>query len=208
MEILGRINWVDIFSIILLLRITYASFRGGLSHELFSTLGVFFNLIVSIHYYQKIGNFVSETVSGFPVALSNFFSFLLLSAALALLFRLIRMILDRVIKIEWHPFIEGFGGLVAGAVKAFMSVSLVLMLLILLPLPYMQWSVRDKSVTGMFFLSIGPTIYSKTYRQIPGIKAQGEPMDMNEFMRALTEDKAIGPVNDMAKPSQKVPSKK
>ncbi len=205
MEILSRINWVDILSLILLLRIVYASFRGGLSHELFSTLGVFFNLIVSIHYYSKLGNFVSDTVSGFPLALSNFFSFLMLSTAFALLFRLIRAILDKVIRIEWHPFIEGFGGLVAGTVKAFMSVSLVLIILILLPLPYMQWSIRDKSVTGMFFLNIGPTIYAKTYRQIPGIKTQGEPIDMKEFMRALTEDKAVGPINDKAKPSQKVP---
>ena len=198
MEIISKVNWVDILSLILLLRISYVSFQGGLSHELFSLLGTFFNLVISIHYYAKIGAFISDIITGFPIELSNFFSFLMLTISFGLLFRLLRAILDKVIKIQWHPVIEAIGGMTAGVAKSCLAISLVLITLILLPLPYMQWSIRDKSLTGMFFLRIGPTVYAKSHKFIP-VVARGEPIDVDGFVKEISADKSLGPVRDRAR---------
>ena len=204
MEILSKINWVDILSLILLVRISYVSFQGGLSHELFSLLGTFFNLIISIHYYVKVGAFISDTITGFPIELSNFLSFLMLTVSLGLLFRLLRAVLDRIIKIQWHSFIEGIGGMIAGVAKSCLAISLVLITLILLPLPYMQWSIRDRSLTGMFFLRIGPAVYAKSQKMVP-VVVRGEPIDVDEFVRAVSVDKYLGPVRNNARTPRKEP---
>ena len=191
MELIRRVNWVDILAIIILIRTSYISLQAGLSSELFSLLGVYLNIILTLNYYTKIGRIISETIPGFTLVLANFISFLSIAVILAVLFRLIRAILDRVIKIEWHPLIERLGGLVAGLARSCLAVSLVLIILILLPLPYMQWSIRDRSLSGMFFLKIGPSAYAKSLNALPWLSKKGEPVNTEELMAALTAEKSF-----------------
>ena len=194
MEFIRRINWVDILAIILLIRTTYVSLQAGLSSELFSLLGVYLNVVLALNYYAKIGHILSGTIPGFPLVLANFVSFLGIAVILAILFRFIGGVLDRVIKIEWHPLIESVGGLVAGLARSCLAVSLVLIILILLPLPYMQWSIRDRSLSGTFFLKIGLSVYAKSIKVLPAFVKNDALVDTEELMVSLTEDKPLNHV--------------
>jgi uncharacterized membrane protein required for colicin V production len=203
MELISRINWVDILVIILLLRISCVSFQHGLSYELFSLAGVLFTIVISLNFYTRLGQFFSETILGLPLALAQFLSFLIVAIIIAFLFRLARSIMDKLVKIQWHAFIDSVGGLIAGVSRACLTVSLVLMILVLLPLPYMQWSIRDRSLTGMFFLKVGTTVYAQVNRFIPGFKAKAEPLSAEEVMGGLTADKSLSIAKEKAETPQK-----
>jgi len=205
MELISRINWVDILCIILLLRISCVSFHHGLSHELFSLLGVLLTTIISLNYYSKLGEFLAQNIIGLPLVLANFLSFLVLMILILFVFRVFRTILDKIVKIQWHAFIDSVGGFIAGVARSFLTVSLVLILLILLPLPYMQWSIRDRSLTGPFFLKIGPVVYAKTYNLIPGLKVTSGPVDAKALIEELSSDKVLGPVKEKNKEADETP---
>lgn len=193
MEIVKKLNWVDVLVIILIIRISYVAFQEGLSHEIFPIIGGIAIIVISLKYYERIGAFLSGNLFNLSIEISNFLSFLALTIATGFVFKLSRVILDKVIRVQWHPFIERFGGLVSGVMRASITASIVLMAIALAPLPYLQSSIRDKSVVGMCFLKVGPYIYEKVSRFLPTIKVEGKAIDKEELIRVLASDKSIMP---------------
>jgi uncharacterized membrane protein required for colicin V production len=191
MEIISRINWVDVLVVILMIRMSYIASREGLSHEIFPFIGSIVMAVVSLHYYKVLGAFISQGLSGIPVELSNFFSFLILVAAMGFLVRFLKGVLDKIVNVKWHPLIEKFGGLTVGVARAYIITSIVLIFLILMPLPYLQWSVRDRSLTGKRVLMAGPEIYGKLSALLPDIKVRGELLNKGVILKDLLSDKSI-----------------
>ncbi len=126
-----------------------------------------------------------------PVEISNFLSFLLLVAAMGFLVKFLKGILDKIVKVQWHPLIEKFGGLAVGIARAYIITSIVLTVLVLMPLSYLQWSVRDKSLMGKYVLMAGPEIYGKISVFLPTIKVGGEPLNKDLISKDLLLDKSI-----------------
>ena len=50
-EIIKQFNWVDIFVIILSVRVLYIAVKNGLPVELFKLLGTIAAIYLSLHYY-------------------------------------------------------------------------------------------------------------------------------------------------------------
>ena len=173
MEIITRINWVDVLVAIIMIRMSYVAFREGLSHEIFPFFGSVMVMVFAMHYYTVFGFFLSRSMMNMPVELTNFISFLVIVLASGFTVKLLRVVLDKIVKVQWHPMIEKFGGLAVGMVKAYVITSIVLMVLALMPLSYLQWSIKDKSLTGKYFLRTGPEIYSRIGGFLP--TASGKP---------------------------------
>ena len=193
MQILTRINWVDILVVILMVRISYVAFRDGLSHEIFPLFGSIFVLIFSLYYYPKLGFFLSQGVMNIPVEAANCISFIILVVALAFIVKFIKTILDKIVKVEWHPLIEKMGGLIAGIAKAYIITALILMILALIPLSYLQWSIREKSVTGRYVLMAGPEIFAKVSGFLPVVKVGEKTETAEQLMKNLLSDKSVAP---------------
>lgn len=193
MDIVRRVNWVDVLAVILMIRMSYVALHEGLSHEILPFIGSIVIIIIGLHYYSKIGSFISQNLVAVPIEISNFLSFLILSIIAGFIFKILTGFLNKIVKVAWHPFIEIFGGMVLGVVRAAIVVSLILMIIALAPVPYLQWSIRDKSVTGMYFLKIGPNIYARVSAFLPRIKIEGPPVDKEELIKNLASDKSIAP---------------
>jgi uncharacterized membrane protein required for colicin V production len=191
MEILTKINWVDVLIAILILRTAYVSLQDGLSHEILPLIGSVCMLILSLHYYLKIAAFLYEIGFALPREFLNLLSFVTLVICIGILFKFIKALIDKIIKITWHPLIERFGGLIAGVVRGAVLTSTILIIIVLIPLPYLQWSVRDRSLTGVYFLRIGPVIYEKLSAVLPTVKAGGSRVSSNEMVKKLVSDKSI-----------------
>ena len=170
MELITKINWVDVLVAILILRISYVAFRDGLSHEIFPFIGSILIMVLAMQYYTVLGSSISRNMMNMPIELANFLSFLILVIALGFLVRLLRVALDKIVKVQWHPIMEKFGGLAVGIVKAYVVTGIVLMTISLMPLSYLQWSIKDKSLTGKYILRAGPQIYDRVGRFLPAIK--------------------------------------
>jgi uncharacterized membrane protein required for colicin V production len=172
MEIFGKANWVDLIVLIIMFRISYVASQDGLSHEIFPLIAVICSVVLSLGYYNNFAVFLSKSLFNFPIELANFLSFTILVIGIGFIFKIIRHILDKVIKVSWHPLVEKFGGLIAGIARASITTSIVVIIIALIPLSYITWSVRDKSLTGMYFLRIGPAIYEKAAGFVPLMKAE------------------------------------
>lgn len=161
MEILSRINWVDILILIIILRTSYVSLQDGLSHEILPLIGSVCMLVLSLYYYEKIASFLYNNGSAVPMELLNLLSFVLVAVCVGIIFKFAKVIIDKIIKITWHPMIEKFGGLFAGIVRSIVLTTTILIVIVMIPLSYLQWSVKDRSLTGRYFLNIGHAIYEK-----------------------------------------------
>ncbi len=190
MDIITKLNWVDVLVVIIMLRTSYVAFQDGLSHEIFPLIGAFSSLVLSLNYYKKIALIISQDTGNIPLVVLNCLCFAVLFMGIIFIFKFIRAIFDKIIKVTWHPFIEKFGGLLAGAVKASMITSAILIMLALVPLSYLKWSISQRSLTGMYFLKIGPNIYAKSSRFLPSIKIDGASFDTEYIVRDIVGDKA------------------
>ncbi|MBI5124017.1 MAG: CvpA family protein [Candidatus Omnitrophica bacterium] len=150
---------------------SYVAFRDGLSHAIFPFIGSIIIAVFSFHYYTKLGLFITQNAAGIPIEMSNFLSFLLLVVVSGLIVKLLKGVLDKIVKVEWHPVIEKFGGVVVGAAGAYIITGIVLMILALIPLSYLQYSIRERSLTGKYVLMAGPEIYGRVSCFFPTPKA-------------------------------------
>lgn len=170
MELITKVNWVDILVAILMLRISYVAFRDGLSHEIFPFIGSILIIVLATRYYAVIGSLISGNMMNMPLELANFLSFFVLVVVLGMLVRLLRLLLDKIVKVEWHPIMEKFGGLAVGIMKAYVVTGIVLMTISLMPLSYLQWSIRERSLTGKYILMASPQICDRIGRFLPAMK--------------------------------------
>jgi len=170
MEILTKINWVDVLIVIVLLRISYVAFQEGLSHEIFPLIGSIATISLALHYYRNIAQYISQNMGWMSLETSALFAFIASIAVIGFIFKLLKIVLDKIIKVTWHPLIERFGGLIAGAVRASITISIILMILTLMPFSYLKWSVEQRSLTGRYFLKLGSGIYERTVLFLPSAK--------------------------------------
>ena len=202
MDIIRQLNWIDVLVIILVIRISYVAFQEGLSHEIFPLISGIASIIISLRYYHKLGGFFSNAMPALSKAISNFTGFCLLVIGTGLAFKFVRIVLNKVIKVQWHPLIERFGGLVFGACRGAITACLVLETMVMAPLPYLQWSIRDRSFSGVYFVRIGPTVYEAASRFLPFIKADGRPADKEAIINDLLSDKTIAPGKESKEKSE------
>lgn len=197
MDILTRINWVDVLVVIIMLRTTYVAFQDGLSHEILPLFGVTAAAILSLHYYGRIAAILSGSIGQGLIGILSPLSFAAIFVVVVFVFKLIGAITEKLFKITWHPLIEKAGGLVSGAAKAGVLTSAILMILALVPLSYLKTSIRDKSLIGMYFLKIVPEIHAKIFNGenlLSGLVAGGDSApDKKKAGRVDEWEKVIKP---------------
>ena len=191
MDMITKINWVDLLIVIIMLRISYVAFQDGLSHEIFPLFGTAGTAVICLQYYHKIALFIHNNAVTVPTALLDFVTFVVLIVIVGLLFKLLRVVVDKLIKVTWHPAAEKFGGLLCGALRASVVVSMVLIILALMPLPYLQRSIRDRSLMGMQFLRIAPNIHSKVSWALPTLKLEEGSTGGEGLVQQIAADKSI-----------------
>lgn len=190
-DILHRINWVDILIVIVMLRTSYVAFQHGLSHEIFPLFGSIVMISLALRYYTTLSAIFEKYVLSLPPDVVRLLAFTAILFAAGFACKLIGGLVDIILKVTWHPFVEKFGGLLIGVVKASIVTCMVLTVLALIPLSYLQVSMRDRSLMGLRFLRIGPNIYAQVSRLLPPLKFEEAAPDKNELMRRLAENKSI-----------------
>lgn len=166
MQILSKINWVDVIVVILILRMSYVAFMDGLSHEIFPLFGSIIVFVLSLSYYVKLGGIMVQSL-GMPSELANCLAFIILVVIAGFIVKFLRIIIDKLVKVQWHPVIERFGGLLAGVVKAYIITAIILTILVLMPFSYLRWSIKERSLTGKYVLMAGPGVYEKFKDIVP-----------------------------------------
>ncbi|MFH1354602.1 MAG: CvpA family protein [Candidatus Omnitrophota bacterium] len=160
-EIIFRFNWLDLLFLVLIARILYVSYKTGLVTECFKFLGAISAVYISLHYYNTFTDlFYSRfPAQKLPLNFIDFLSFIILSLLGYLIIVSIRGIFVRFIKIEAMPNLNQFAGMLFGAARAALVVSLISFALAISSVRYLENSVKDSYLAWHLFKA-APVTYS------------------------------------------------
>ncbi|MCM8800345.1 MAG: CvpA family protein [Candidatus Omnitrophica bacterium] len=160
LEFIKKLNWIDLFVIILLIRITYIATKTGSFLELFKLLGIVLANYLSLHYYtilaDKLKLFLKTKI--IPVEILDFLSFFLLLIFGYFIFYILREIFLRLIKIEVVSALNRWIALFMGVVRGLIFISLIMYLFSIPVVNYFKVSIED-SYWGSRIRKFSPSLY-------------------------------------------------
>ena len=160
-EISGRLNWIDIFVIIIIIRTTYIGFMRGFSVEIFKFLGIFTASIISIHYYNLLADFVGATVA-FDKDILGVISFMVLWLGSVMAFSFIFNLFTKFIRLEAVSSVNKWGGCALGILRGFFILGLVVITFRLTNTTYLKNSI-EKSFSANTIADIAFINYRNTW---------------------------------------------
>lgn len=188
------LNWVDILIIILMLWGAYIGFRKGLVFEIFKSTGIVTAIVVSLYNCCRLGRYISDH-SFVTLYYASIFSVIVLLIAIVFIFKLIRLVAERLVKIEFRPLLEGFGGLILGLARGGVLASIILVCLAWLPARSIEDAIDQKSYLGPWLVEVSPAIYDGVMRFHPG---EGAPMS-DQIFEEMASAREAEKRNDLGK---------
>jgi len=163
-NVIKQLNWVDIFVIVLALRICFISYKTGFAISLFKFLGTLTALYLSMHYYTWFSDQVQRLpfTKVFPITFLDFICFIVLMACGYTIFVFLRAMVYRYLKMEAVPALNKWGGLFFGIARAILVAGLVIYALRISTAGYFMRSAV-KSFSGSYLSQIAPRTYSWTW---------------------------------------------
>jgi len=188
LNILKQINWVDIFILILFVRVCYIAAKGGFPIELFKFIGTITAVYLSLHYYIVLSDYLINWLSlggRMPLEFLQFIVFLLLAAGGYYIFVLLRGIFSRFIKMEAVSTLNKWGSLILGIARAIILGSLIMFMLVISSVEYFKNSVKA-SYTGKRLFLVAPDTYSWLWNSVISKFATSEKY--NETAASINEE--------------------
>ncbi len=164
LNIIKQINWIDIFVIILLVRICYIAGEHGLLLESFKFLGTLSAVYLSLHYYKGLSDSIQNSIGleDPPTHLFNLFSVIILAIIGYGIFALLRKGFSKLVKMEAEAHLNRWGGLVLGIIRGFLFSSLIIFIFVVSDSEYLNKSVIS-SYSGEYVFKIAPATYSSLW---------------------------------------------
>jgi uncharacterized membrane protein required for colicin V production len=187
MDILGKLNIVDILVIILYARICVIASRKGIAVEIFKLAGLICAIYLSLHYYTAISDYLRSRVSlkVIPLDFLDFFIFLILAGSVYLIFAGLRQTFLHLVKIEAVSGLHKWGGLVLGVCRAYLLVGLVVFCLGISTVNYLKESAQS-SYMGKKLFRVPVETYSWLWDNI--FSKFSSPDKFNKVVKELEED--------------------
>lgn len=177
LDIIKQFNWLDIFIIIVLLRIGYVAIKTGIPVEFFKFLGTIAAIYLAMHYYTGLVDWLMQRAhvakEKVPLEFLDFISFILLALAGYLVLLSLRVVFSHFIKMEAAPKLNKWLGLGLGIARGFLLVSLIIFVLAISSIPYLKRGVVN-SYFGRRIVNLAPNTYSWLWNKITSKFATGE----------------------------------
>ena len=144
----------------------YVGFKSGVSAELLKLAGLVVGFFVSFRYYQQIGD---ELAGGaglraeWAAALTMVF---LVAVIYFVVTRLLRLS-EKLVQVTFAKQINEVGGALIGALRGLLVASVILVVFLQIPAPYLQVSILEHSWSGKAVSRAGPPVYD-TLTVLPG----------------------------------------
>jgi len=184
-ELISRVNWVDLFALILLVRISYVSSKIGVGKQILPLALLALILLITLHYYAIITAFVADKL-GFSQSISAFFVYFFMTLLFLALYRFLLRITNVFFAGEEGPgsSIEKTGGTVLGVLRAVLIIGLVTIGLLLAPVRFLENGVKS-SFSGPLFVEINVRFYTAFSNLI----FRGKNVSYEKVLSALYPDK-------------------
>jgi len=171
MEVLEKINWVDIVVLILVVRGVYLGIKHGLTAELFSFIGILLSLVCAVSWYSQIADVLVINFS-LPIWLSQLLCFMVIAQLIRIIFKYGLAMLLRVLNVQFLPQLERIGGGVVGFGRGIIISSILLLAMVLISNNYLNESIYQKSFSGTFLLKAAERTYKALTFWLPEEEAE------------------------------------
>jgi len=161
LELLSRVNWVDVLVVILLIRITYTSSHIGVGKQILPLLLLVLILLLTLYNYKDIASFFTNRYS-FTPSVCEFLTFTLMAFVFFLIYHFVSRVTGLALfsgEAGAAPGMEKIGGAVLGTLRSFIIIGMVLMGLLMAPVKFTEDGVRN-SYSGFFFIEMDLKFYN------------------------------------------------
>jgi uncharacterized membrane protein required for colicin V production len=142
-DILKQLNWLDIFVLILMIRVIYIATAKGFIAELFKLIGVLAAIYLSFHYYTFFADFIRSKLpveERMPLQFLDFLCFFILAGIGYVSFMILRIMLFNLIKLDAVPRLQKWGGFFLGIFRAWLLSGLIVYMLAISSIGYLHKS--------------------------------------------------------------------
>jgi uncharacterized membrane protein required for colicin V production len=154
-------NIVDYILLALLLAMVIVGSKKGLLRELTAFFTLIPAVIVSINFMDTFSVFVFEKIGGSPMVVT-FLSFILLLGLAYAAFKLIGIVIARIIRLQRKSRKDQMGGAFLGFARGWVVISFVIFLLFLLPMPASFYLAVENSLFGPTLIKTVPLMYESS----------------------------------------------
>lgn len=157
-ELISKLTWVDCLALIAVLRGFYVGYRSGLFAELLRIAAYVVTLVVTFRFQTELAQLL--TLKTFlNQATSDALAFTLLLAGVFILTKVATWLLLKLLKVGDGNFFYRSAGMILGACRWVILLSLVFMLMERLPMESLSKDIRERSVTGPKISRIAPVLF-------------------------------------------------
>ncbi|MBI3315777.1 MAG: CvpA family protein [Candidatus Omnitrophica bacterium] len=157
-EFIASLTWVDYLTAIAVLRGGYVGFRSGLFPELLRIAEYVLTVVVAFRFYEPLAQFL--TLKTFlNISTATTVSFSVLVVGVFLVAKLITMFLLKLLKVGEGAFFYRLAGLIFGACRWVVILSIAFMLVDHLPLHSLKTDIHDRSVVGPKVSKVAPMLF-------------------------------------------------
>ena len=161
-------NWFDIFVVILLLRTGYMGLKNGLSLEIYKAVGLVSSGLAAFYFHQKLALLINQYIITFLSDTQLYvISFLLVLLSGMLVFKLIFMVVQKLIQLNFAKSFDAVSGMILGLGRGVLIACLVFVILQLSGIDHLGQSMREKSFSGPYIVKINNQIDSILVKLLP-----------------------------------------
>lgn len=153
-----QFNWVDVLAVTLLIRAGYIGFRLGLAAELIKLVGLTAGFFVGFRVYQGWGDVVARS-SFLSIEWASALALAILVVGVYVAVTRIQLFFGNLVEVNFQDRLSQAGGLLAGLFRGLLVMSVVLVVGLQLPSPYLQASIQEHSLSGYQIARMAPGIY-------------------------------------------------
>lgn len=157
-ELISRLTWVDYLALVAVLRGCYVGYRSGLFPEILRIVAYVVTMVLTFRFHEEFAQYL--TLKTFlNQTTSDALSFFILIAGVFALTKLVTMFFLRLLKVGDGNFLYRVAGMMLGACRWVILLSLMFMLMDYLPLDTLKKDIRERSVTGPKIAAIAPVLF-------------------------------------------------
>ncbi len=163
MGILGKINWVDVLIIAIIVRALYVGIKRGFIIEIFKGLGTLFALYITLHYCSGLAQFLHQKMN-LPTGM-EIMTYGFLWGTITLVAKLVRDTMLMLVHVEPQGLLNKVG---SGALALLRGVLLASLTLVYFEVAQSE-SLRtyvSKSLLGTSITRVAPHLYENCYENV------------------------------------------
>ena len=157
-DFISRLTWVDCIAFMALLRGCYVGYRSGLFPELLRIAAYLITVLVTFGFQEPVAQFITlKTFLNFTTAKAV--SFFLLLVGVFTVTKLLIMLLLKLLKLGEGGFFYRLLGLLVGACRWMVLLSLIFMAIEYAPLTPLKTDIESRSLVGAKVSGIAPMLF-------------------------------------------------